>query len=93
VFRISILGGLELSFWGESPPKPGTALHDTETVNLALVQCVVLANKLSLQELNWLIRIKLLTTGFLENLGSYSQFSEWKCRFCDPCRRLWPSAK
>jgi len=42
------------------------SLHDTTTVNLALVQCVVSANKLSLQELNKLIGIKLLTSGFLE---------------------------
>ena len=32
------------------------------------------ANKLSLQELNWLIEIELLASGFLEHFGSKAQF-------------------
>jgi len=39
-------------------------------VNLSLVQSVIPANKLSLQELNQLIGIKLQTSGFSENFGA-----------------------
>jgi len=51
--------------WSASSP-----LHDTRTMNLALVQCVRPANNLSLQELHQLIGILLLTFGFLEIFGS-----------------------
>jgi len=45
--------------------------NDTRTVNLALVQCGSYRQiKRSLQELNQLIEIELLTSCFLENLGS-----------------------
>jgi len=39
---------------------------------------VIAANKVSLQEINQLIGIKLLTSGFLENFGSFSTF----CPLC-----------
>jgi len=40
------------------------------------------ANELSLQELNQLIGIKLLTSGLLENFGPCSQFPGGRCPFC-----------
>jgi len=47
-----------------------SSLHDTRTAWLLCSESVILANKLSLQELNQIIGIKLLATGFLEILGS-----------------------
>jgi len=49
-------------------------------------------NKPSLQKLNQLIRIELLTSTFLENFGSYSQFPErGNARFdpgSDPAKKV-----
>ena len=48
-----------------------SSLHDTRTVNLALVQCEFhTGKKLSMQELNQFIGIKLLTSYFLETFDS-----------------------
>ena len=51
---------------------------------------VIPTNKLSLQELNLLNGIKLLTSNFLEIYGSQSQFpGRDKCPFSQPCGRPW----
>jgi len=54
-----------------------SSLHYTRTVNLARVQCewsVLSARKLSLQELNQSIGIKLMTSGFLVSGGENARF-------------------
>jgi len=55
-------------------PYSSLNLHDTRTASLAFVQCVIPANKLSLQELNQLIEIKLLPSGSLKIFDSCSKF-------------------
>ena len=48
------------------------------------------ANKLSLQELNWLIEIELLASGFVENFGSKTQYpGKGKMPILPPCGRPW----
>ena len=55
------------------------------SVHPSLVQTVIRANKLSLQESNQLIGVRLLTLCFLENLGAKSQFpGGGKCPFSPP---------
>jgi len=53
---------------------------------------VVSANKVSLQELPQLIRIKLMISRFLEILLLSPRFQGGKCPFFPPCGRPWLSA-
>ena len=66
-------------------------LHDNRTVTWLLCSVSVLpANKLSLQELNQLIEIELLTSCFLEYFGSLAQFPGGpNARFASPFGRPW----